>query len=152
MKYWISWTIVLAATGALVGCGSGSSMPLVPVEGVVTFGNGPPPKRGTVNFSLFAGTGVPGLPNRPASAEFDEDGLFSATTFEPGDGLLPGKYRVSIECMDGIPEFGVPFDEISFVPSNYQPPELVVEEGKGTIKVTYDVPPNPKKKGSRGAG
>jgi hypothetical protein len=147
MKLWVSRTIVAMTVGMLAGCDSGNGMPLIPVEGVVTFNGGPPPKSGTVTFSLVQGTGVEGLPIRPGRAEFSMDGRFSATTFQRGDGLLPGKYRVQIECMDGVPEFGVPFDSISFVPSSYQPPELVVEQGKGEVEVSYDVPPNPNKKG-----
>ena len=146
MKRWVSCVLLATVCGMPVGCGSDRNLPLVPVSGVVTFSGGPPPTGGTVIFSQLAGTGIKGLPNRPGRAKFGADGTFTATTFEPGDGLLPGKYQVSIECADGIPQFGVDWDTISFVPSTYQPPELVVEEGKGPIEVSYDVPPNPKKR------
>ena len=38
----------------------------------------------------------------PAGA-FGTDGQFKAKTFEPGDGLMPGKYSISIECWDVPP-------------------------------------------------
>jgi hypothetical protein len=147
MTKWVSCVILATVCGMAVGCGSGgSSMPLVPVSGEVTFGGGLPPKSGTMSFSQIAGTGIKGLPNRPGRAEFGDDGRFTTTTFQPGDGLLPGKYQVRIECMDGIPDYGVSWETVSFVPLDFQPPELVVEEGKGPIEVSYDVPPNPKKR------
>ena len=146
MKYWVSWTILVTVIGVLAGCSGGNDMPLVPVSGVVTFSGGPPPKEGRVIFSQLSGTGVKGLPNRPGRASFGTDGKFVAMTFQPDDGLLPGTYSVRVECVDGVPGDNVPWDTISFVPSTYQPPELVVEEGKGPIEVSYDVPPNPKKR------
>jgi len=146
MKQWVLCVVLATVCGMFVGCGSGSSLPLVPVSGVVTFSGGPPPKEGLVVFSQLPGSGVKGLPNRPGRATFGADGKFVATTFQPGDGLLPGKYQVRVECVDGVPEVNIPWDAISFVPSTYQPPELVVEEGKGPIEVSYDVPPNPNKR------
>ena len=32
-----------------------------------------------------------------------EDGVYAATTYEPADGLLPGKYKVAIECYETPP-------------------------------------------------
>lgn len=146
MKHWTLQVVWVVACSVLAGCGSGSDFPLVPINGVVTFSGGPPPKEGRVSFSQLPGTGIEGLPNRPGRANFGIDGKFVATTFESGDGLLPGKYDVRIECVDGVPGPGTPWDAISFVPSDYQPPNLVVEQGKGAIEVSYDVPPNPKKR------
>jgi hypothetical protein len=147
MKYWMSWITLVASIGMLVGCSGGNELPLVPVRGVVTFSGGPPPREGRVIFSQLSGTGIDGLPNRPGRATFGNDGRFVAMTFEQGDGLLPGKYSVRVECVDGVPGPATPWDSISFVPSSYQPPELVVDQKHGEIEVTYDVPPNPQKKG-----
>jgi len=146
MKYWVSWTILVTVIGVLASCSGGNGMPLVPVSGVVTFSGGPPPKEGRVIFSQLSGTGVKGLPNRPGRASFGTDGKFVAMTFHPDDGLLPGTYSVRVECVDGVPGDNVPWDAISFVPSTYQPPELVVEEDKPLVEVSYDVPPNPLKR------
>ena len=146
MKQGVWLGIWAVACGLVAGCGSGSDMPLVPVNGVVTFSGGPPPKEGRVFFSHVPGSGVEGLPSRPGRAVFGTDGRFVAMTFQPDDGLLPGKYSVRVECVDGVPGQNTPWDAISFVPSTYQPPDLIVEQGKGPVEVTYDVPPNPKKR------
>jgi hypothetical protein len=146
MKHWATATGLVMTIGMLAGCGSGSDFPLVPVNGLVTFSGGPPPKEGRVIFSQLPGTGIEGLPNRPGRASFGADGKFVAMTFEQGDGLLPGKYDVRVECVDGVPSATTPWDTISFVPSSYQPPELIVAQGKGPIEVSYDVPPNPNKR------
>src|SRR3972149_6607565 len=146
MNRWVWLLLGGLASTCVVGCGSGSDLPLVPVSGRVTFSGGPPPKEGRVIFSQLPGTGIDGLPNRPGRATFGTDGEFVAMTFQPGDGLLPGKYQVRVECVDGVPEANTPWDAISFVPSTYQPQELAVEQGKGPIDVSYDVPPNPNKR------
>ncbi|HEY4235368.1 MAG TPA: hypothetical protein VGM76_18190, partial [Lacipirellulaceae bacterium] len=106
----------------------------------ITFGGGPTPHDGSIVFVQEPGSGMPGLPNRPGHASFSTDGKFAATTFKPEDGLLPGKYRVNIECVNGVPGPDSPWDKISFVPADYQPPELVVTEGQPAIEMNYDVP------------
>ena len=145
MKYFVPIILLGFACVLFTGC-SGNSLPFTPVTGHVTFSKGPPPKEGRISFDLISGTGIDGLPNRPGMAVFGPDGNFEAMTFQPGDGLLPGQYGVKIECVDGVPGPTTPWDTISFVPSDYQPPNLVVEQGKGAIEVSYDVPSNPKKR------
>lgn len=73
--------------GLGVGCG-GADKP-VPVKGVVMM-NGQPISGAAVQFVVI-GTG-----GRPASAETKEDGSYQMTTNTPGDGALPGEYRVLI--------------------------------------------------------
>jgi hypothetical protein len=140
-------TAVLAAFCSLpLGCGSGHGLPLVPVSGQVTFEGGPPPIEGSISFVKVADAGVTGLPNRPGRAPFGNDGKFEATTFQEGDGLLPGRYQVTITCVDGEAKPGQPFEEVSFVPPDYRAEELVVEADSDAITKNYDVPLNPKKK------
>lgn len=129
---------------ALVGCDSGRDLPLVPVSGRVTIDGGRPPKEGTVGFSPIPGSGLPGMPHRPAMAKFDTSGSFAATSFENGDGLLPGRYIVRIRCMEREPKPGESGEKLSYVPLDYEPDELVVEEGSRPIVVNYDVPRNEK--------
>lgn len=79
------WVIVLLATA---GCG-GASGP-VPVRGTVTL-DGQPLANATVQF-------LAGSPDaRDAMGTTDADGAFSLSTFKPGDGALPGKYKVVIQ-------------------------------------------------------
>jgi hypothetical protein len=90
------------------------------VSGRVTFDGGPPPAAGTVYFlPIEAGEG---FPSRPAAGDFGKDGQFRATTFEPGDGLMPGKYLMSLECWQSPPDMsGNPGK--TAVPKKYQSPQ-----------------------------
>ena len=47
-----------------------------------------------------------GFPRRPGTADFNEDGEFEASSFKTGDGLLPGKYVVNVECWEVPPSMG----------------------------------------------
>jgi len=139
------WIALLGIAGSCsVGCG-GDRLPLVPVSGRVTFDGGPCPRNGTILFVQVPGTGVAGMPNRPARAAFGTDGRFAATSFTDADGLLPGRYQVTVSCLDGEPGPDRPREQISFVPLDYRPEELVVAAGQGAIEVNFDVPPKKKK-------
>ena len=55
-------------------------------------GNGPPHY---INFRPV-GNAAPGKPMRSAGGQIKADGTFEATTIKDGDGLIPGKYRITI--------------------------------------------------------
>jgi hypothetical protein len=103
---------------ALVALGCGSDLPkMVPVAGRVTFDGQPPPGPGTIYF--LPQEAAEGFPSRPATGDFDATGAYRAKTFEPGDGLLPGKYTMHIECYQTPPNMeGKPVK--SYVPQKYQ--------------------------------
>lgn len=126
---------------ALAGC-SKSELPLVPVQGKVTFNGGPPPAPGTINFMLVSGKGLSGLPNRPGSSTFDANGRFEVSSYKEGDGLLPGTYTAKISCYVDTPSEAIPnsFIDFDLVPQDFRP-ELVVKEGSEPIEVTFDAPP-----------
>jgi hypothetical protein len=128
------------------GCGSGHGLPLVPVSGQITFQGGPPPAQGSITFVQTGDSGIEGLPKRPGRAAFGTDGKYQATTFEEGDGLLPGTYEVNIMCLDPAAQSGQPFDDVSYVPADYRAEQIVVDKDSGSIEKNYDVPLNPKKK------
>jgi hypothetical protein len=111
---------VIALIGLLSsGCGSGSPR-TVRVSGRVTFDGQAPPAPGTVYF--LPQEAAEGFPSRPATGEFDKDGYYKAKTFDPGDGLMPGKYTMHVECWQTPPNMeGKPVK--SFVPSKYQSAE-----------------------------
>src|SRR3990170_6421261 len=100
MKWGIELTITGLLVGLTVGCVGGNDLPLVPVSGRVTFDGKSCPKSGTILFVQVPGTGKSGLPTPPARATFGVDGRFEATSFQKGDGLLPGTYQVSISCLE----------------------------------------------------
>ena len=109
---------ILLAVAILLITGCGSDLPrTIPVRGKVTFDGGPCPAAGTVWFLPV--TAGEGSPLRPATAEFDTGGTFQAGTYNPGDGLLPGKYQVRIDCYQTPPNMeGKPV--VSHVPPKYQ--------------------------------
>jgi hypothetical protein len=122
--------LILPAVLLLTSCGSGLPQ-TIPVSGRVTFDGQPPPAAGNVQFLPVEA--AEGFPQRPASGAFGTDCQFRAQTFEPGDGLMPGKYLLSIECWDTPPNMsGHPGK--SHVPKKYQSPR--------TSGFTLDITPN----------
>ena len=83
-------TVILLAAAA--GCGARAehaalSGKILPVKGVVTY-KGKPLTQGTVRFEPDAG--------REAEGTIGPDGTFTLTTFQPGDGAVPGFHRVAV--------------------------------------------------------
>ena len=127
----------LAFCVILVGCEKKGPV-TVPVHGTLTFNGGPCPQSGTVHFAPLHA--AEGLPLRPGSGDFDVDGTFEVTSFELGDGLVPGTYRVRIECWEQYPGDFRP--GVSYVPEKYEPEQLVIEDDtREAVEVSYDVPP-----------
>lgn len=91
--------------GALLFCmaatGCGNPHGTVKVSGTVTVNGQPPPGPGTVTFTTV--TAADGFPTRPAMAKFGSDGQYVTTSYEPGDGLIPGTYKVAVECYETPP-------------------------------------------------
>jgi hypothetical protein len=124
----------------ILGCGS--NMPqTVPVSGRVTFDGQPPPGPGTVYF--LPKEAAEGFPSRPATGDFDKDGNYKVKTFDPADGLMPGKYIMHVECWETPPNMeGKPVK--SYVPEKYQSVEtsglkLDITPDMGSQTVNLDV-------------
>ena len=75
------------------GCG-GPPVSLVPVEGIVVFEGGKIPDAAvaTVHFEPVADG--PQHIRKVASGTVGPDGRFTLMTRRPGDGVIPGRYRV----------------------------------------------------------
>jgi hypothetical protein len=123
----------------IVGCDA-DGLQTIPVSGQVTFNGGPCPAEGTIAFSPVATEG--GAPRRPATARFGRDGQFSVTSFEEGDGLLPGRYVPIITCWLGQPSNDDPtsYERLNAVPSDYKPGEIVVDRTNKSLTVQFNVP------------
>lgn len=85
---------IILACSAMTGCGGGEGRPaLVPVTGKILLGSEP-----------LVGAQVLLLPERdekstygrPSSAITDDAGQFRPTTYQTGDGLPIGKYKIGI--------------------------------------------------------
>ena len=132
--------LILLTVMHLSACGS--NLPkTIRVSGRVTFDGQPPPGPGSVYFLPIEA--AEGFPSRPASGAFGTDGGFKAKTFEPGDGLMPGKYLLAIECWDTPPSMqGNPGK--SHVPKKYQSPQtsgfkLDITRDMGPQEINLDV-------------
>jgi hypothetical protein len=85
----------LAVTSVLLipGCGDDSGLAKrYSVSGTVTY-QGKNVEKGTITFKPDDPAG------RTASGDI-KDGSYSLTTATPGDGALPGKYKISIVAVD----------------------------------------------------
>jgi hypothetical protein len=131
------------AACCLALCGCGDDRGLVPVSGTVTLGGQAMPGPGDLTFVPLE---TPeGFPVRPAKAEFAADGFFRAQSYQPGDGLYPGKYRVLVSCWEVAPTPDGPPAK-SFIPRRYQSHaesglELQVEPGSAAIDFPIDLQP-----------
>jgi hypothetical protein len=81
----------LAIASAAAGCGSSDNVTVYPVKGKIAF-NGKPMVGGG-SISLVPTGNQPGA---AAGGEIKEDGTFELTTYKPGDGSMPGEFRVVI--------------------------------------------------------
>ena len=134
-------SIYLGLVLILIGGGCSSDRPItVPVSGQITFGGGACPAEGTIVFSPIAVE--KGLPRRPGTAQFQQNGAFTVTSFREGDGLIPGHYRPIVSCWQGEPRNDDPgsFERLNYVPTNFKAEEVVVGPGTNAVVVKLDVP------------
>lgn len=96
-----NWIRIGSLLLCMLAIGCGNPHGTVKVSGTVTVNGAPPPGPGTVTFTTV--TAASGFPTRPAMAKFDTDGEYTTTSYEPGDGLIPGTYKVAVECYETPP-------------------------------------------------
>jgi hypothetical protein len=108
------WTLIGCS---LLGCNS-RRPGLVEVSGRITLDGGAWPRPGVLILAPIASAAPDGR-KRPARAPFDESGHFEAGTWQPGDGVLPGTYKVCVECWEVPPTMGGPPAK-GYVPEKYR--------------------------------
>ncbi len=87
---WLLPALLMAA-----GCAK-SEVELVPAAGTVKFSDGTVP-QGEVAIVNFEPVGSrKNVRSKGASADIQPDGSFQLKTVEPGDGVIPGKYKVIV--------------------------------------------------------
>jgi hypothetical protein len=130
------WSLVLLAP--LAGCGQEGPERVI-VSGHITYGGGAWPKPGVIYFTPLGGPA--GTTIHPGLGHFDTYGEYTAQTFATGDGLVPGKYRLHVECWEvepsPDPKHGPPK---SYVPGKLTLAELDVPQGAGSMTADFDVP------------
>jgi hypothetical protein len=99
-------SMCVLATLLLVGCGGDAKM--LPVSGTVKYADGSIPKGETARVVF-----QPSDDGRPATGTIGDDGAFEMMTETPGDGALPGNYKVVLEIWKSYR------DQESVVPEEY---------------------------------
>lgn len=102
-----TWALTFVLIASIAGCGSGRPK-VVPVSGQVLM-NGKPltGSSGFVRVQPADGRAATGDINK-------EDGTFTLTTFEPGDGCMPGTHPAAV-----IVNVSVGPKVISLIPEKY---------------------------------
>ena len=133
----------LFALCGLIIAGCGRAAPeMVPTFGKVTLDGGQWPKPGAIYFTPYQP--AEGFPGRPGVGQFGVDGTFVVTTRHPGDGLIPGTYRIALECWEVEPTDTSPGK--SYTAEHYTSParsglELTIEPGtREPVELKYDIP------------
>jgi hypothetical protein len=116
------------AAVALSGCGGGDpyAVKTVPAAGSVTY-KGKPLSNGTIMFQPVKEEG------RPASGVI-QDGKFTLTTYNEGDGAVAGKHKVAVVVANEVKTKDGDTTLKYIVPQKYASPE--------TSGVEVDVPDN----------
>jgi len=129
--------LVLAlAAFAISGCKGGNpyEVKTVPAAGTVTY-QGKPLTKGSILFRPEDENG------RPASGTISEDGRFTLTTFNEGDGAVPGKHLVGVVVTEETMKKGGDTGIKYIVPEKYSIPStsgveaVVPPEGSRDLKV-----------------
>ncbi len=96
---------------SLCGCGGDSGPTLVQLSGTILF-EGHPIPPGTLTFIPKEGKGP------TATGTISDAGHFTVSTHRPGDGIVPGEYRIRVESWETPPTMGGPPAK-SAVPAKY---------------------------------
>jgi len=111
---------------------------MVKVSGTVKFRDGtalPVPQRdrggsATIRFEpadIEDGSADPNRPRKPAYGAIKPDGSYEVTTVKPGDGVIPGRYKVAVTVMGKYAD-----PSSSLIPQRYSDPET---SGFGVIEI-----------------
>jgi hypothetical protein len=87
MNRWIGTLIFVAAAG----CGASGDVEVYPVKGQVTFNGKPMVGGGSIAFYP-----VGAQEGKAAGGFINEDGTYELTTYDDGDGSMPGEFRVIV--------------------------------------------------------
>lgn len=132
------WALFVAAAVLTLVCGCGKSNSLTKqVRGQVTFVGAAPPIEGQITLAPIES--APNFPRRPASGDFDKAGAFRLTTFAKNDGIIPGKYRVNINCWREPPTLKTKHSA-NYVPPDFKFEVTIDEHADEPVELKIDVP------------
>jgi hypothetical protein len=128
--------LAVIALVCVAGCGKNNSL-TKQVRGQVTFHGAAPPAEGQITLAPIEGAA--GYPRRPASGDFDKTGAFKLTTFSKDDGVIPGKYRVNINCWREPPTLKTKLSA-NYVPADFKFEVTIDENADEPVELRIDVP------------
>lgn len=117
-----------------LGCQSEQGIPLVPVEGSVTFSGMPIP--GALVVLHPKPESDPRI--QPARGSADENGKFKITTFQSGDGAAIGQYAITVVSTPLVEKEGDFKAGPNVLPTKYSSPtttDLTAEVAVGGVNV-----------------
>jgi hypothetical protein len=134
-------TLAASLVGLVAGCGDSSGFETrYKVSGTVTY-KGAPVAKGKISFSPVKGEG------RGATGQI-ENGSYTLTSVEPGDGALPGSYLVSVDTREiddaevkkATAEFAKErnIDGLQMIPQEVQ--AKLMNKAKSTVPAKYMYP------------
>lgn len=85
--------VVIVSVLLMAGCDRPPAA-LVPVEGVVVFKQGGVPQAAVAKVHFDPVADGPQRIRKVASGDIGSDGRFTLMTRRPGDGVIPGRYKV----------------------------------------------------------
>ena len=138
--------VPLGLTGALLvlaaAAGCGGKRTIVPVSGRVTLEGA---AVAQVRIAFMPTESGEGSPIRPASSGLDSDGRYKLSTFEPGDGAIPGEYDVVIVSITSGPTMQNPTaPEVWGIPRHYGRPgqsglSVTVPDQRAAVTFDFDL-------------
>jgi hypothetical protein len=136
------WTIGVIFLLGIIAGGCSHGPETVAVRGRATYAGGAWPAEARLYF--HPQNAAPGQ-NHPGLADVGKDGSFRAVSFKGVNGLVPGKYKVTVECWKTPPMPSNPVGATSYAPAAYcsdktSPLAVTVESRKPLSNVQFDVP------------
>jgi len=127
-----------------IGCGGGSDkFATTKVSGTVML-NGQPVTGGSLTFSPMASD--PKIkPGKGASGEVQSSGAFTLTTYQPGDGAIIGKHRITYSApvpeTPAVPEGGhaAPPPKSPFAGAVPKQPEVEIKAGENKLTIELEI-------------
>ncbi len=134
---------VVMLLAGFAGCGGPT---LCPVEGKIVYTDGTPAKdlEGyTVTFESVDQAATELRPGISAWGVVEADGTFRIGTYQPGDGVVPGRHRVAICPPPSEADQPPPPPAIPLKYANFDTSGLQVDILPGVNKITLTVEPSP---------
>ena len=117
----------------VLGC---SRSPVVPVSGTISFPDRDTPE--VCRLSFVPADSDEGVAIRGNGATMDADGTYHLAPFKGVEGLLPGKYTITVSYFD-LKRNGNPDREGDWKEHTFDAGELLVEEGSRAIQHDIEV-------------